>query len=193
VTKTRKIIGALAGLAVVALVLAGCSTGGATKAQSVDQQSSADALAQVQQAQPTPAFSWSQLRQNLIEIETAQANTVQTTSFFYNQGVQTPIFTCPSIGYAIPATYQLTNPDQVQLHQGDRNGGNVVISQNEVTGVYMGQTSGTHVICVDANGQGYDNYWEGFVQTVTGPAHWDAAKGQVVLDGAPTAAFSTSH
>lgn len=186
-----RIIAVAAAVTVGAIALAGCSTGGATKAQNTDQQTSADALAQVQQAQLTPVFSWSQLRQNLIEIETAQANTVQTTSFFYNQGVRDPIFTCPSIGYAIPATYQLTNPDQVQLHQGDRNGGNVVIAQNEVTGVYTGETSGTHVICVDATGKGYDNYWEGFVQTVTGPAEWDAAKGQVVLTGSPSAAFST--
>ena len=49
----------------------------------------------------------------------------------------------------------------------------------------------SEVICVDANGQAYANYWEGFVNTVSGPATWDEATHSVVLAGTPTGKFTT--
>jgi hypothetical protein len=131
--------------------------------------------------QPVPIFEWSQLRQNLIEIETAMARTTQTTSFFFNLGVANPISQCPSIGYPIPATFQLTNPFQAVTN-------GAVIAQMESTGVYTGETSGTHVLCVASSGKAYDSYWEGFVYTVTGAAEW--RDGQAVLIGEPTVDFT---
>ena len=142
--------------------------------------------------QAIPHFNYSQLRQNLIEIETAQANGVQTTSFFFNQGVKDPVTTCPSIGFAIPNTASLSNPQQV-VHPGyDRNGaGNVAISQMDPNGIYTPtSSSGTYVICIDDSGRPYANYFEGFVQTVTGPATWDSANGRVKLLGPPTGGFT---
>jgi hypothetical protein len=187
--RTRIIISVA--VVVFAVLLAGCQGSSTAKStQQNDQAASAAGLGQLQKAQPTPNFGWSQLRQNLIDIETAQANTVQTTSFFFNQGVASPIFSCPSIGYPIPADSELTNPDQI-IHGTDSDNPSQVVSQAEVTGIYTGPTTGTHVICVDPSGHGYDNYWEGFVSTVTGPATWDASKGSIVLTGPPTAAFAT--
>lgn len=168
------------------LALAACSSG----AQSKESKIANEQLAGFLTAQPVPIFNWSQLRQNLIELETAQANTTATTSFFFNQGVQDPIASCPSIGFPIPSTYQLTNPSKAV---GGPESGNVTVAQIESTGVYTADTSGTYVICIDTNGKGYAFYWEGFVSTVTGPATWDTEAHNVTLTGAATGAFSTEH
>lgn len=175
--KSMIVVAAVAGLALVA-----CSSSNA--AQNKDRATADKQLAGFQVNQPVPTFTYSQLRQNLIEIETAQAQSTQTTSFFFNQGVTDPTDSCPSIGFPIPSTYQLTNPAaKVVRHD-------LTLPQIEATGVYTDQSTGTYVICVDAQGRAYANYWEGFVKTVTGPAKWDAAAHQVVLVGPPSFAFS---
>ncbi len=159
-----------------------------------DQQLSTDILSTYQKAQPAPKFDWSQYRQNLIEIETAQSHTTQTTTFFFNQGVQAPIQSCPSIGFPIASTSELTNPDQAVGSTGGASNGQygvVVLPQIDPNGIFAGHSTGTYVICIDATGKAYGNYWEGFVQTVTGPAVWDEASHQVKLTGPPSFDFST--
>lgn len=165
--------------------LAACQGNDATtKTQQHDRAAAARQLTAYQNNQAVPVFTWSQLRQNLIEIETAQAQTTQTTSFFFNQGVQDPVSSCPSIGFPIPSTYQLTNPAaKVPNHD-------LTLPQVEANGVYTGDTSGTFVICIDAQGKAYADYWEGFVKTVTGPAKWDPGAHQVQLVGPPSFQFS---
>jgi hypothetical protein len=165
------------------LGLAGCDTS-QNAANNADRKTAARQLAGYQRNQPVPTFTWSQLRQNLIEIETAQAQTTQTTSFFFNQGVQDPVTSCPSIGFPIPSTYQLTNPES-KVAQHD-----LTLPQIEANGVYTGDTTGTFVICVDAKGMPYANYWEGFVNTVTGPAKWNPESHQVELIGPPSFKFT---
>lgn len=165
----------------LALILAGCQTDNATQK---DRATATKQLEGFQKNQPVPVFDWSQLRQNLIEIETSQARTTQTTTFFFNQGVQDPISSCPSIGFPIPATYQLTNP-QAKVPRHD-----LTLPQIEANGVYTADTSGTFAICINAQGQAYANYWEGFVSTVTGPAKWNTDTHQVELVGPPSFDFS---
>lgn len=177
----------------VLLVAAGCSSGGGKPASAAkkDQNTAAIALGNFQTNQPVPVFNKSQLRQNLIDIETAQSQTTQTTTLFYNQGVAKPVWSCPSIGFPIASTDQLTNPQQVISDRGDRNGGNVPIPQIEANGVYTGDSSGTYVICVNAQGQPYAFYWEGFVGTITGPATV-GVDGAVTLTGPPSFAFKAT-
>jgi hypothetical protein len=167
-----------------ALPLAACTSSSQNAANNKDRATAARQLAGYQTNQPVPVFTYSQLRQNLIELETAQAQTTQTTSFFFNMGVADPTDSCPSIGFPIPSTYQLTNPEsKVQRHD-------LTLPQIEATGVYTADTTGTYVICIDAQGRPYANYWEGFVKTVTGPAKWNAAAHQVELIGPPSFKFS---
>jgi hypothetical protein len=66
----------------------------------------------------------------------------------------------------------------------------VTLPQIEANGVYTDQSSGTFVICIDAQGRPYANYWEGFVKTVTGPAEWNAGTHQVELVGPPSFTFT---
>lgn len=142
------------------------------------------------QNQPLPQFSYSQMRQNLIELETAQAKGVQTTTFFFNQGVPDPIMSCPSVGVPMPNTSSLSNPVSVEMHGGD-GGGNVGVGQMEPNGTYIPESSsGTYVMCIGANGIPYATYWEGFVQTVFAPAKWNLDTKQVELTGPASFEFT---
>ena len=162
-------------MAIAALALTACSPSSVNS----DQTLTNDQLTQYQQAQPVPVFKWSQERATLIAVINARANTTATTSFFFNQGVKDPISTCPSIGYPVASTAELTNPDQVVASS-------AVVSQIDPPGVYTGVSTGTYVLCVSSSGTKYPYYWEGFVATVGGDAKWDPATGQATLIGEPT-------
>jgi len=178
-------------LLAVGIFLAACG-GALSKGQALENQQQQQASTSLELNQPLPHFNYSQIRQNLIELETAQANGVQTTSFFFNMGVANPVQTCPSIGAPIPITDELSNPDQVLKDNTDLNngGGNVVIGQQDPNGVYTGQGTGTYVMCIGANGKPYADYWEGFVQTVFGPAKWNSTTHSIQLIGPPSFSFS---
>ena len=187
IKKTGTIIGAIC----VGLVLTAGSCDGTPDATDKDEQVAADQLAQFQLSQPVPQFNYSQLRQNLIEIETAQANGSVTTSFMFlmgSAGTTGPmLYSCPSVGFPIPATFQITNPMQTA---GGSNGASYVWPQLEANGVYTGDTTGTYVMCIGDDGKPFAFYWEGFVATVTGPAHWDNTKGEIVMDGTSSTEFT---
>ena len=170
-------------LVLFAIVVTACETG--SDARRADEAISEQILTDLQNAHPVPKFARSQLRQNLVELVTAQAQTTQTTTFFFNMGIESPVNFCPSIGFPIPATAQLTNPQQKEPGRG---GGNIALPQVEPTGVYTGDTTGTYVMCIDGLGQAYAVYWEGFVQSITGPAAWTG--GRIELIGPPSFNFS---
>lgn len=167
----------IAAVVLAAVFLGACTDSGESSATKADQNLSAQILADLQKAHPTPKFARSQLRQNLVDIITAQAESTQTTSFFFLEGVGM-VAQCPSIGFPIASTSQLTNPDKVITRRGGRI---ATVPQVEPTGIYTGDSSGTYVICVDAQGEAYARYWEGYVQAVSGPAEF--RDGQVVLIG----------
>jgi hypothetical protein len=184
-TKTKTIIG-LGALAL--LTLTACDKRDSARRE--ESSAAREQLGQFLESQPIPRFNYSQLRQNLIELETAQADTTATTSFMFllaGAGETGPlVHSCPSIGFPIPATYQLTNPEQA-ISDGR------TVPQLESTGVYTGETTGTYVICIGDDGQAFAFYHEGFVATVTGPAHWDNERGEIVMDGSSSAEFTESE
>lgn len=185
----RNIVRLELALLAVALVFVatGCTGSSRHSATYNDAQTASAALARFLKGQPTPSFSRSQIRQTLIEVESAQAGSVQTTTFFFNQGIKDPIQVCPSIGFPLASTSQLSNPLQAVPGKHDDT---AVVGQVEPTGVFPGVSSGTYVLCVDDQGRPYANYWEGFVQTVTGAASWDTKAGRTKLVGAPTGKFT---
>lgn len=141
-------------------------------------------LHKYQANQPIPQADWSQYRQSVIDITNAQIHGMATTSFFFLEGVDHPIGKCPSIGYPVPSTAQLTNPDQ-QVSSG------ATVAQAEPNGTFTGESTATYVICVAPNGTKYPDYWEGYVRSVGGPAEWDSTKKEIVLIGDPTVTAST--
>lgn len=180
-------------IGLLALSATACAGGESNSSPRKEEQAVAAAqLDQFLVNQPIPSFNWSQLRQNLIEIEMAQASTTATTSFFFNFGSAEPITVCPSVGFPIPATYQLTNPDQtVSIDTPGDGGAAVTVGQLEATGVYTADTSGTYVICINGEGDAYPIYHEGFVTAVAGPAQW--VDGAIALTGKPSVDFSVGE
>lgn len=184
--KKRNVVYGLMAFAIV-ITLAAC---GSSSSVNNDQKISNNQLNQYQRTQPVPFFDWSQYRQTAIDIETAQAQGVTTTTFFYNMGSNVPIKSCPSIGFPIASTAQLTNPEQAV--SGPNNGA-VTVAQLEPNGVYTGTSSGTYVVCVTPAGAKEITYWEGWVETEGGPAHYDTSSHQIVLDGPATVTTKTKH
>lgn len=179
----KRITGIVAAAAVVVITAAGC-----THSQNGNQKEAAQQLADAQSLetnQPLPHFNYSQERQNMADIEAAEANNVQTTSFFMNMGVPDPIGSCPSIGFGIPDSASLSNPVQV-ANPSDRS--STAIGQMDPTGIYAPLSSmGTFIICLYSNGQPYIDRIEDQVDTAGGPATWDYTHHRFQLVGAPTA------
>ena len=183
----------LAGVMLVATLATACNEGvKVPTGQAQEDKQQRQSTESLVNNQPLPHFNYSQARQNFIELETAMATGVQSTSFFFNQGAVDPIDTCPSIGVPIPNTASLSNPQQVVTDHNQYGGGNVAIGQMDPIGIYVPSSStGTFVVCVDAQGKAYANYWEGFVKTVFAPAKWNEQTHKVELVGPPSFAFST--
>lgn len=173
----RWVTAGLAGVLLVgvALIFSACNT---THSAQVTRNLSSQIQNQYQTAQPAPQFKWSQLRQDLISVQQAQAGGAETTTFFYNLGVTSPVQTCPSLGFPIASTSELTSPQRVA-----RTTHNVVLPNLTPTGIYVGDSSGTYVVCVNPDGKPYIDYWEGYVQAVAGPAVWDTATHSVRMTG----------
>jgi hypothetical protein len=172
----------IAALTLTALTLAACSNGAADVTRN-DQQNATTQLARYQKNQPVPQFDWSQYRQTLIDVESAQVHGMATTSFFFTGNGTAPIKVCPSIGFALASTAQLTNPQQ-GIYSSTQ--GSITLPQVENNGVFTGDSTGTYVVCVADSGVKYVVYWEGDVETEGGPAHWSDKEQRIVLDGAPT-------
>jgi hypothetical protein len=177
---------------VMALGLSAC-TEDAPSATKSEQASSAQILDKMLKAQPVPQFDYSQIRQTLIDAQTAQANSTQTTSFFWVLGVPDPIFTCPSIGFPVASTAQITSPDQL-IGNGAGSTGYFaagVVKQIDPNGIYSGDSSATFALCVGAGGKVFLHQAEEVVHAVAGPAVWDKATKQIKMTGDPTFAVKT--
>jgi len=150
-----------------------------------------------EKTQPVPFFKYSQVRQNLIELEHAEAEGVQTTTFFCpNNGCSKaypPIKVCASIGAPIPITDELSNPEQPLRDNSEpleNGGGNVVVGEMDPNGIYPGNGEGTRAMCIGKGGTVIPAYWEGPVETEYAPAVWNAAKGEIKDIGPPSFQFS---
>lgn len=97
------------------------------------------------QSQPIHKYDYSPEKDELQQIYDARMKVVNTWTVIYSMGK--PLFVCPSKGYPIPYTTQLTNPDQVQDGSSSVNPSQV-IPQAEPNGLYTGTTSTTWVLCI---------------------------------------------
>jgi len=118
-------------------------------------------------SQPTPFFDWSFERHLMIKLYEARNNAVTTYSYLQSPYTGKIMSSCPSLGYPIPATTQLTNPEKAS-----RSGGGevIVLPQAEPSGLYSPpSTSATWVMCVGPDGNVEPVYWESNVQTYPRP------------------------
>ena len=187
--RRKAITTAVAGTAMLLFLATGAAScgGGTATGAALENQDSGQIEKSFLLNQPPPHFQHSDIRATAISIEAIQALGEQTTSFFFNQGVRNPIFSCPSLGEPVASDTEITNPQQPdQTTRGTGGNTAVTVGNMDPNGIYAGDSTGTYVLCVDAQGQSYAEYWEGFVDSVSGPATWDAATGQVKVTGAPT-------
>lgn len=193
--KVRKSI--IVGLFAI-LALAGCtgsSTGdaanGANSAENDAQGTQADIY---NKTQPLRLYNKSQQRATALDIQDAQATGVPTVTMFFHLGLADPYFICPSKGFPVASTTEVSNPLQVVQRRVNRpNSGNTydyidgVVGQMDPNGTYPGNSTGTYVLCIDSKGRTYPKYAEGFVDsTATTNASWDYVNHRAIIDGAPT-------
>lgn len=193
-TRRTKRILTMAGSALLAIlvlvVLAACSASDSNgnTAESSDQGAISKAMIT---NQPPPFFPRSAYRGEMIEVQAIEALGSPTTSFFFPEGttvVETaggaahfsapPIKQCSSQGVPVPNTASLTNPLQGTGVSGVT--GAIATDQMDPNGLYAPQTSsGTWVLCNQANGGTRFSYWEGPVFAETGTAVWSDTQGIV--------------
>ena len=183
---------------VIGALAAACGAMATDNAQTTEVRAQDKIATYYNQVQPVPVWAQkSQIRQNLIEIEHAEAIGVQTTSFECGEQAgcdptHPPIKSCPSIGSPIPITDELTNPEQPLRDNSqplNNGGGNVTVGEMDPNGIYKGAGSGTYVLCIRPGGAVEPAYFEGLVEVEYGPAQWEQGKGIVDI-GPPSFQFT---
>lgn len=113
--------------------------------------------------QPVPFFDWSLERHLMVELYKARNQAIHTYSYSISQMTGQIIAYCPSLGFPIPATTQLTNPNK-WVAQG------ITLPQAEPNGLYSPpMTHATWVMCLSPDGKVEPAYWETDVLTFTRP------------------------
>ena len=190
----RKVTAASLIAASLAGALGACDTSvtgsGGTSGNALTNRQQAVDSQQLAFVQPLPFFPFSQIKQNLIEIEAIQALGISSTTFIFIPGINHPVLQCPSQGVPVPATDELSNPVTAQWSSGT--GGNnayaiagVTVGQVDPTGIYSGDTTGTNGLCLTNTGAPYDAYNEAYFITVTASAYWDKTIGMIHVTGTP--------
>lgn len=113
--------------------------------------------------QPPPTFDWSLERHLMVELYKARNTAAATYSYVVSPYTGKVLASCPSLGYPIPATTQLTNPMK-WVGQG------AILPQAEPNGLYSPpDTHGTWVMCLGPEGKVEPAYWEQDVMTFPRP------------------------
>jgi hypothetical protein len=122
--------------------------------------------------QPLRKYDYSPEKDELQQIYDSRMKVVNTWTVFYPRNA--PVTMCPSRGFPIPYTTQLTNPMQIQSGSGSGSSYAMqAIPQAEPNGLYTGQTSATWVLCI-RNGKITPQYAEEQVHAYTYPVTVDA-------------------
>jgi hypothetical protein len=160
---TRRLAAAL--LAIVMLTLTACTESDGS-ADSADRQSARDQQQHYRRSgQVVPFLEFSQDLETLRQIYILRNQEVATHSVLVaNDG--RVVDDCPSVGYPIPSTTQLTNPEYVA---DSFRGGYAILPQPEPNGLWTGQSMATWVVCVLPSGKRVPVYWEGLVSAYPYP------------------------
>lgn len=162
----KRAIATIIGLVALVAIAAGCNWGSneenrqAGRNANAEQQAISDGFSQLVDSQQIPTFDFSQERQTVIDAETVRATGAASTALFYIEGVGLE-FWCPSIGAPVPSTYQLSANESWVDIPGDESRALFNVQQGEPTGIYVGDSNATWVICLDDQGRSFGQYWEG--------------------------------
>lgn len=136
--------------------------------------------------QPVPAFDYSLQRDVLIQVY-RMSNEAQSTYTVVDSITGQTIWSCPSIGFGIPADTSLTNP--LTAHR--FNGYGTVVEQAEPNGLYSSKnTDGTWIVCVGSSGELAPIYTEHKVTTFPYAVEWSEDMGWVPVNGNDSPSFT---
>lgn len=94
--------------------------------------------------QPPPVFDWSLERHLMTQLYRARNERMLTYTYVFNRNGGL-LFSCDSMGFPIPATTQLTNPQTLAWNAH----GTSTVAQAEPNGLYAPpDTDGTYVMCL---------------------------------------------
>ncbi len=173
------------GVVVVALAVAAC---GLSNSSTTAEQKVVDSQQQqYEKVQPIPFYDYSAQRQALIDIYNSQNLQQQTWDVVTSYSGQF-LFECEAQGWPIPADAQLSNPLQIAgAYLGNNSTWETgVVGQAEPNGVYTGNTQGTYILCIRADGKLSPVYTENNVQMFPFPVTIDPATGQIKDAGGPS-------
>lgn len=126
-------------------------------------------------SQPTPVFEWSLERSLMIQLYNARNARTLTYSYVIHPHTGQLIMSCESMGFPIPATVQLTNPQTIV----ENTRGTTTIAQAEPNGLYAPpSTNATWVMCIAPNGGVEPRYVENDVIATVRPM--EMQNGQLV-------------
>lgn len=146
-------------------------------------------MVQLLRNQPPPVFDYSPERADLIKLYTARQRRLPTFSYVQSPYTGKLLWKCPSVGFPLPYSTQLTNPVQTQWkYQGGGGIASAVVAQAEPNGLYPPPTSdATWVLCVNKAGQIVPKYEEKHVTASFVPMHEE--NGTLVDDDDATPSF----
>lgn len=160
-----------------------------------DQSLMARQLAQYQAVQPRHFYLYSQDVNMMNAIMDARTKGVTTYSFFFNYGVQDPLYDCPSRSYPMPGDTELTNPDQIVTGGASSSYWGVSVGMIDPNGLYGSHaTNSTYAMCIAPNGSLYLPYSEPIVFSVPfASATWDETRHRVVIPPDATPSFNVAY
>lgn len=141
---------------ILAVFLSGCAT---QNANDIERQQQNAANIAIVQNQPVPDLGgYSFERQVLIDTYLARNNNISTFAYMFTMDGKI-IEICPSMGYPIPYSTQLTAPEKVDSYSYS-----IVLPNAEPNGVYPpGDAAATLVQCVNSDGSVTPVYIEWYV------------------------------
>jgi hypothetical protein len=147
---------------IVAMVLGACVETTVSDVEQSQQQAGNMAIVQNQPVPDLGGYSFE--RQIVIETYLARNNTVATWAYMFAMDGKI-IELCPSIGYPIPYSTQLTNPSKIDATRIEGMGHQVGVTENaEPNGLYTpSDAAATLVQCVNPDGSVSPTYIEWYV------------------------------
>lgn len=149
----------VAAIGILAIVsLGGCHFSSTNNADEQEAAQQGKAYDQMIRNQPAPAYDWSLERQVVTEIYDARQQAVNTFSYVLSPYTGKVMWSCPSIGFPIPYSTQLTNPEKIvsgySSNNNVPNGVALTLPQQEPNGMYPPpESEATWVQCVNSQGQ----------------------------------------
>lgn len=125
----------------------------------IEQQSQEQANQELVRNQPPPNLGgWSFERHVVTEVYKARNDTISTYTYTVFQMTGQIVEICPSIGYPIPYSTQLTSPERIEARS---QAGYAILSNPEPNGLYPPNSADATIVnCVNPDGSLTPTYWE---------------------------------